>query len=263
LGILLVIGLGGIATLAPVISPFDPTEMHLIPGLVFIAPNSVHLMGTDEFGRDVLSRIMWGGRVSLMVGLVSAAISTLLGLGVGSVGGYYGGKIDNVLMRVVDVFLTIPTFFLILTIVAIFGSSLSNVMIVIGLTSWPSTARLIRAEFLSFKEKEFVQAAKSIGAGDSHIMFREIMPNAIFPAIVNATLQIGSAILLESSLSFLGLGDPNHVSWGFMLNDALSAFMRAWWLSFFPGVMITTVVIAFNLVGDGLNDALNPFLKER
>lgn len=250
--------------LAPYISPYNPFEMHIQDFTrVYLPPDSLHLMGTDQYGRDVLSRIIWGARVSLMVGLAAATISAVVGMSLGAIAGYYAGRVDNAIMRFVDMFLTIPTFFLILTIVAIFGGSLKNVMLVIGLTIWPSTARLMRAEFLSFREKEFVQAARSIGAGDRHIMFREIAPNAIFPAVVNGSLQVGSAILTESALSFLGLGDPNNVSWGFMLNDALGSFLRAWWMSVFPGVMITLVVIAFNLIGDGLNDALNPYLKER
>jgi peptide/nickel transport system permease protein len=264
LGLSMVIAFGSIAVLAPIISPYNPFEMHLQDFTrIFLPPDSLHLMGTDQYGRDVLSRIIWGARVSLMVGLVAAAISAVVGMTLGSISGYYGGRVDEAIMRFVDMFLTIPTFFLILTIVAIFGGSLTNVMLVIGLTIWPSTARLMRAEFLSFREKEFVQAARSIGASDRHIMFREIAPNAIFPAIVNASLQVGSAILTESALSFLGLGDPNNVSWGFMLNDALGSFLRAWWMPLFPGLMITLVVISFNLVGDGLNDALNPYLKER
>jgi peptide/nickel transport system permease protein len=264
LGLSMVVAFGSMAILAPIISPHNPFEMHLQDFTrIFLPPDNLHLMGTDQYGRDVFSRIIWGARVSLMVGLVAAAISAAVGMTLGAISGYYGGRVDNAIMRFVDMFLTIPTFFLILTIVAIFGGSLTNVMLVIGLTIWPSTARLMRAEFLSFREKEFVQAARSIGAGDRHIMFREIAPNAIFPAIVNASLQVGSAILTESALSFLGLGDPNNVSWGFMLNDALSSFLRAWWMALFPGLMITLVVISFNLIGDGMNDALNPYLKER
>lgn len=263
-GLAMVVGFAIVAFLAPIISPSNPFEMHLQGlSLIYNPPGVAHLMGTDQFGRDVLSRIIWGSRVSLLVGFVAAGISASVGISLGSIAGYYGGRIDDIVMRVVDVFMTVPSFFLILTIVMIFGSSLSNVMIIIGLTIWPGTARLIRAEFLSFKEKEFVQAARSIGAGDRHIIFREIAPNAVFPAIVNASLQVGGAILTESALSFLGLGDANQVSWGFILNEAISSFLRAWWLSAFPGLMICLVVISFNLVGDGLNDASNPYLKER
>jgi peptide/nickel transport system permease protein len=263
-GLLMVIAFALIALLAPLLAPYSPYEMHLQDfARIYLSPAEQHLMGTDQFGRDVFSRIIWGARVSLFVGFVSAGISAAVGVSLGSIAGYYGGIVDNAVMRFVDMFLTIPQFFLILTIVAIFGSSLWNVMVVIGLTIWPSTARLVRAEFLSFKEKEFVQAARSIGAGDRHLMFKEIAPNAIFPAVVNGSLQVGSAILTESALSFLGLGDPNQVSWGYMLNDAMGSFIRAWWMSVFPGAMISLVVISFNLLGDGFNDALNPYLKER
>jgi peptide/nickel transport system permease protein len=263
-GLSMVIAFALIALLAPFLAPYSPYEMHLQDfARIYLSPDEQHLMGTDQYGRDVFSRIIWGARVSLFVGFVSAGISAAVGVSLGSIAGYYGGIIDNAVMRFVDMFLTIPQFFLILTIVAIFGSSLWNVMVVIGLTIWPSTARLIRAEFLSFKEKEFVQAARSIGAGDRHLMFKEIAPNAVFPAVVNGSLQVGSAILTESALSFLGLGDPNQVSWGYMLNDAMGSFIRAWWMSVFPGAMISLVVISFNLLGDGLNDALNPYLKER
>jgi peptide/nickel transport system permease protein len=263
-GLSMVIAFALIAFLAALLAPYSPYEMHLQDfARIYLSPNEQYLMGTDQYGRDVFSRIIWGARVSLFVGFVSAGISAAVGVSLGSIAGYYGGTVDNAIMRFVDMFLTIPQFFLILTIVAIFGSSLWNVMIVIGLTIWPSTARLIRAEFLSFKEKEFVLAARSIGAGDRHLMFKEIAPNAIFPAVVNGSLQVGSAILTESALSFLGLGDPNQVSWGYMLNDAMGSFIRAWWMSVFPGAMISLVVISFNLLGDGLNDALNPYLKER
>jgi peptide/nickel transport system permease protein len=263
-GLSMVIAFALIALLAPLLAQYSPFEMHLQDFTrIYLSPDEQYLMGTDQFGRDVFSRIIWGARVSLFVGFVSAGISAAVGVSLGSIAGYYGGIVDNAVMRFVDMFLTIPQFFLILTIVAIFGSSLWNVMVVIGLTIWPSTARLIRAEFLSFKEKEFVQAARSVGAGDRHLMFKEIAPNAIFPAVVNGSLQVGSAILTESALSFLGLGDPNQVSWGYMLNDAMGSFIRAWWMSVFPGLMISLVVISFNLLGDGLNDALNPYLKER
>jgi peptide/nickel transport system permease protein len=201
--------------------------------------------------------------VSLFIGFVSASISAIVGIALGAIAGFYGGKIDNIIMSIVDIFLTLPTFFLILSIAFIFGASIWNVMVIIGLTIWPSTARMIRAEFLSLKEREFVKAARVVGAGDMHILLHEVLPNAIFVAIVNTTLQVAGAVMTEASLSFLGVGDPNSVSWGWMLNDAMKTFRVAWWLSLFPGLAISITVIAFNLVGDGLNDALNPHLKER
>lgn len=261
LGLGLIISLTALALLAPYISPSDPFKMNLNKRM--LPPSFTNLMGTDQFGRDVSSRVIWGTRVSLFVGLVAAGISALVGVVVGAISGYYGGKIDEVLMRIVEVFLTIPTFFLILLILAVFGRNIWLTMAIIGLTYWPGTARLIRAECLSFKEQEFVEAARGVGASDFHIIFREILPNAIFPAVVNTSLLVAQAILIEAALSFLGIGDPNLVSWGWILNDALKVFRSAWWTALFPGVMISITVMAFNLVGDGLNDALNPRLKER
>jgi len=262
-----VIGLGIVilffflAVLAAQIAPYDPFVMD--PGSRLQSPSVSHLMGTDLFGRDIFSRIVYGTRISLFIGFVSATISAVIGIAVGAISGYYGGKLDEVLMRAVEIFIVIPTFFLILIIVAIFGGSIWNVMAIIGLTIWPSTTRLVRAEFLSTKEKEFVTAAISVGSKDAHIILREILPNAVFPAIVNMSLQVASAILTESSLSFLGLGDPNNVSWGWLLKDALRSMRSAWWDSVFPGIFISLAVISFNVIGDGLNDALNPYLKER
>jgi peptide/nickel transport system permease protein len=232
-------------------------------GETYLPPNSDYLLGTDQFGRDVLSRLIWGTRVSLFVGFLSTGIASIIGITLGSIAGYTGGKIDEIIMRLVEIFMMIPTFFLILTVVTLFGSSIWNVMLILGFTGWPGTARMIRAEFLSIKEKEFVEAAKMVGLSNFVIAFSEILPNAIFPAIVNASMRISGAIMTESSLSFLGLGDPNQSSWGWMLNDAMKSFRRAWWLSTFPGLAITITVISFNLIGDGLNDALNPHLKER
>jgi len=262
-GFYFIISMTLVAALAPMIAPYDPFEQYYGVGKQFRPPSLENLMGTDRFGRDVLSRIIWGARVSLFVGFFSTAICMMIGVPFGAVAGYYGGRVDEVLMRVVDIFLVLPTFFLILVIVAVFGSSIWNVMIVIGITTWPNTARLIRAEFLSLKEREFVQSAKTVGADDRHIMFREILPNAIYVAVVEGSLLIASSVLTEASLSFLGLGDPNHASWGWMLNDAMRSMRVAWWESAFPGLVLTLVVTAFNLIGDGLNDALNPYLKER
>lgn len=250
-----------VAASAPVIAPFNPFRMNF--KLLFSPPNSEHPMGTDQFGRDIFSRIIWGTRVSLLVGLVSVGISTLIGVILGSISGYFGGRIDEIIMRFVEIFMMIPTFFLILTVITLFGSSIWNVMAIMGLTGWSGTARVMRAQFLSLKEKEFTEAARAVGTSSSRIIFSEILPNAIFPAIVSASMRISSAIMTEASLSFLGLGDPNQCSWGWMLNDALQSIRRAWWPSIFPGLAITITVIAFNLMGDGLNDALNPQLKER
>lgn len=260
-GLIVIVFFTFVALLSPIISPYDPFKMHFTD--IFTPPSEDYILGTDQYGRDILSRIIWGTRVSLFVGIVSTGISAVIGITLGSISGYVGGRVDEIIMRFVDIFMMIPTFFLVLTVVALFGSSIWNVMAVLGFTGWPGISRLIRAEVLSIKEKEYIEAAKAVGLTDSYIIFNEILPNAIYPAIVTSSMRIAGAIMTESSLSFLGLGDPNHPSWGWMLNDALKSFRRAWWLSTFPGIVITVTIIAFNLVGDGLNDALNPQLKER
>lgn len=229
----------------------------------YISPNFNFPMGTDDLGRDVFSRVVWGARVSLFIGLAAALSSVVISVLIGSVAGYFGGKIDALLMRLTDMFLVIPTFFLVLLIVAMFGRGIWLIIFAIAVTNWPNPTRLLRAEFLSFRERQFVQAAKSIGASRFQIIFREILPNAIFPVIVYFGYLVAGAILTESSISFLGLGDPNTISWGWLLNDALRAFTRAWWLAAFPGIAIALTVISFNLIGDGLNDALNPKLRRR
>jgi peptide/nickel transport system permease protein len=200
--------------------------------------------------------------MSLMVGILAALTSSVIGIAVGAIAGFMGGKIDDVLMRITELFQVMPKFFLALMIAFFFGPSVWNIIFVIGILSWPSTCRLVRAEFLSLKEQEFVLAARSIGARKSSIIFNEILPNASPPVIVNASLQVASAILIEATLSFFGLGDPSWVSWGRMLYDAQRLLRVAWWVSFFPGASIFLVVLGLNLVGDGMNDALNPRLRE-
>lgn len=261
LGMAIIITFIAIAFSAPLISPYDP--WHIDFSQKFQEPGSMHLMGTDQFGRDILSRVIYGSRVCLMIGFVAAAISALIGILMGATSGYFGGKVDDILMRFTEMFLVIPRFFLILLIVALFGGSIWNVMIVIGITSWPGTARLVRASFLSLKEREFVEAARLVGSKDSRIIFKHILPNALSPVIVNSSLRVAGAILSEAGLSFLGLGDLTHITWGQMLNRS-QLFMRiAWWMAVFPGLMIFLTVLSLNLIGDGLNDALNPRLKEK
>ncbi len=257
-----------LAAFANYVMPYDFMGQNLLAPVesnhgVYKAPSAEHWFGTDALGRDVFSRFIWGSRTSIVVGLVAASVSAAVGITLGSIAGYSGGQIDGLIMRITDVFLTLPRFFLVLLIVSIWGRNPKFVMFVIGITIWPSTARLIRAEFLSFKEQDFAMAARASGAGTKHIIFREILPNAAFAAIVNASMQVAGAIMTEASLAFLGLGDPNAASWGWQLQFAMKSIRRAWWVSTFPGIGITLVVVGFNLIGDGLNDAMNPHLKER
>ena len=260
-GLFIIIVLSLVAILAPVISPFNPKSVDMDVRLTGPGALQNYPLGTDQFGRDMLSRLIYGTQVSLLVGFTAAGICTLIGLILGSFAGYYGGRVDDLIMRITDIFLALPGFFLILMVVAVFGPSLSLIILVIGVTVWPSTARLIRAEFLAIREREFVSAAKLSGASNKKIIFVEILPNAIHPIIINSTLLIAGSILMEASLSFLGMGDPNSISWGGMLNDSLVYFRQAWWIAVLPGLAISITSIAFNLVGDALNDALNPRLR--
>lgn len=250
-----------VTVFADFLTPYDPWESRFEDKLQ--PPSWRHVMGTDNFGRDVMSRIIFGSRISILIGFSAAAITIFVGVLVGSVAGYFGGLIDNIVMRITELFMVIPTFFLILLIVAVFGGSVWNVIVVIGITSWPGTARVIRASFLSLKEKEFVEAARLVGSGNFRIIFKHILPNAMGPLIVLTSLRVASSILAEAGLSFLGLGDINFVTWGQLLYKAQIYMRISWWSAVFPGLMIFMAVLAFNLIGDGLTDALNPRLKER
>jgi len=260
-GLAILVTLAFVAVFAQYLFPYNPFGVY--PGSVLLSPSKEYPFGTDDLGRDIFKLVMFGAKISLTVGFSSVIISASIGVAVGAVSGYYGGKIEDLLMRFTDMLLIIPNFFLILLVVAFFGSSIRNVILVIGLTTWPGTARLLRSEFLSLREQEFVEAARIVGASNLRLIFRHILPNAVYPVIVNASLQVGSSILLEAGLSFLGLGDPSLVSWGRMLSIAQLYMRGAWWMAIFPGVAIFITVMAFNLVGDGLNDALNPRLRER
>ena len=226
-------------------------------------PGAQHLMGTDDLGRDIFSGVVYGARVSLLVGLLTAGASTLAGILIGGIAGYYGGKLDDLLMRLTEFFMVIPRFFLALVIVALFGSSIWGIILVLAILSWPMMARLFRAEVLRLKSQEFVLAARGMGCGDLRILFGHILPNALSPVTVNISVQVSYAIILEAGLSFLGLGDPASLSWGVMLANAQQFLRQAWWTATFPGLAIFLAVLGFNLVGDGLNDALNPRLKSR
>jgi len=228
-----------------------------------LPPTANYPFGTDDLGRDIYSNVIYGARTSMMVGLLAAMISVLIGILVGAFSGYYGGKLDDLLMRSSEIFLVLPTFLLALIIVAVFGTNINNIIFAIAIVSWPRTARLLRAEFLTMKEREFVEAARVLGSKHIDIMLSEILPNAIFPVIVNASLEVATAILTEAGLSFLGAGDPNVPSWGLMLNNAQNYLREAWWMAAFPGAMLFLACLSLNLVGDGLNDYFNPRLKER
>ncbi len=246
---------------APLFAPYDPSTIDIKS--ILTGPGFAHPLGTDDLGRDVLSRMLWGGRISLAVGFVAVGIATVIGVVLGSLAGYYGGWVDSVIMRAVDIMLSIPTIFLVLAVIAILQPNIFNIMIVIGLTSWMEPARLIRAEFISIKEREFVLAARAIGAKDRRIMVRHILPNGLSPILVSATMGIGGAILVESALSFLGLGvQPPTPSWGSLLSSGKDNIEIAWWLSAFPGLAILLTVLGYNLLGEGIRDALDPRQQE-
>ncbi len=259
-GLLFVVALALIAIFAKELSPYDPQAIDTYH--ILEAPSQSHLLGTDALGRDVLSRLIYGARISLLVGIVAVGIATAIGTVLGAIAGFYGGVVDMVIMRLVDVMLCFPTIFLIMAVIAFLEPSIWNIMAVIGLTSWMGVARLVRAEFLSLRSRDFVLAAKVIGASDWRILFGHILPNAIAPVIVAATLGVGSAILTESALSFLGIGvQPPTPSWGNMLTAGKDNIEIAWWLSVFPGLAILITVLAYNLLGEGLREVLDPRTK--
>jgi peptide/nickel transport system permease protein len=245
------------AILAPVLYPGDPLSMVARP-LLWPGQNSAFPLGTDSLGRDIAAGLLHGARISLLVGAAATLIGLTLGILVGSIAGYNGGWIDDGLVRLIEVFQTIPSFILLIVLVAIAQPSILTVIWAIGLITWPTIARLVRAEFRSLREKEFVLAARSLGYGHSRIVFREILPNALPPIIVTSSVMVASAILMESALSFLGLGDPNVVSWGSMIGAGRELLRTAWYLTALPGLVIVLAVLSLNLIGDGLNDALNP-----
>lgn len=254
LGILIMVALAAI--LAPVIAPEGPFALG---GPRLAAPGTDgHLLGTDHLGRDILAQIVYGARVSLTIGLVAASISLLVGVLIGSIAGYCGGWVDILLSRLTDMFLIIPAFFLIIVVVATLGSGIGYVMVVIGLTAWPTSARLMRAQALSLRERTFIQALRALGESGPRILVRHIIPNGIQPLIANASLDIASAILIEAGLSFIGLGDPNKATWGRMIFDGRTTITTAWWASVLPGVAIIITVLGFYLVGDGISYVLNP-----
>ena len=260
-GLVMVGGLFVVSLLAPWLAPFDPGFIDLQS--VLMPPSAQHWLGTDPLGRDVLSRIIYGSRVSLKVGFVAVGLATLVGLMIGSLAGFYGGWVDQVLMRLVDLMLCFPSFFLILAVIALLEPSIWNIMAVIGLTGWMGVARLVRAEFLSLREREFVVAARALGASDLRLILRHMLPNALAPVMVSATLGVAGAILTESALSFLGLGvQPPTPSWGNILTAGKDNIEIAWWLSFFPGLAILLTVMSYNLLGEGIREAIDPRLRD-
>jgi peptide/nickel transport system permease protein len=245
-----------VVLLSPLISTHDPNVFG--PDALNKIGENGHLLGTNHLGQDIFSMIIHGTRTSLKVAIISALISGMLGILIGGVGGFFGGRVDQVISEKINIFMMLPTFFLILLIISLFGNSITNVMIVIGLTTWPSNAKLMRAQALSLRERTFVRSAVAMGENRRQILFKYIIPNGIFPVVANTTMGMSNAILTEASLSFLGLGDPNVISWGQMIYTGKAYLTSAWWISTFAGLAIVITVIFFYLLGDGLNHVLNP-----
>jgi len=252
-GIGIVLFFAIVAVFAPLIAPHDPGQIDIEN--ILTGPSRQHLLGTDSLGRDLFSRMVYGTRISLLVGLIAVGISAIIGILLGSLAGYYGRWVDVLIMRFVDIMLCFPTFFLILAVIALLEPSIVNIMIIIGVTSWMGVARLIRAEILSLKERDFIYAEKAIGASDLRIIVRHLIPNAIAPVLVSITLGIAAAILVESSLSFLGIGvQPPTPSWGNILSEGKSVMGAAWWMMLFPGLAIFITVLGYNLLGEGIRE---------
>ena len=258
LGIFVLATLALLSAAAPIVSPYDPDKTQLLA--LYEPPSFAHPFGTDDLGRDLATRILYGGRVSLSVGLLAVTVAVSIGTLVGVVAGYYGGWIDSLLMRFVDMMYSLPRLFLLILFGVFFkGMTIGVIVLVLGVLSWMTTARLVRASFLSLKQREFVEAARSVGATDRRIIVRHILPNSLAPIIVAATLGVAAAIIAESTLSFLGLGiQPPTPSWGNMLNHATTDMDKAPWIAIFPGLFIFLAVVSINFIGDGLRDALDP-----
>lgn len=256
LGIVILIAAG-----ASLLFPDDPFKL---VGKSMSAPGeNGFLFGSDTLGRDVAAGMAHGARVSLLIGLLATTVAVTLGVVLGAMAGYFGGWVDDILMRFTEMFQTIPSFIFAILIVAIMKPSIQSVILAISVVSWPAVARLVRGEFMAMRNREFVQACHIIGMNDWRIMIREILPNCLSPIIVTGSLMVATAILIESGLAFLGLGDPNIISWGFQIGAGRSVLRSAWWVCTFPGLAIMLTVLAINLVGEGLNDAMNPRLRER
>jgi len=262
-----VLGLGILFTIlfmAATAHLFYPEDPFRLVGRPLSGPfENGFLLGSDSLGRDVASGIVHGAKTSLLIGLIATLVSIFIGIFFGAFAGYFGGRVDDLLMRITEIFQTIPSFIFAILLVAIMKPSIFSIVIAIAVVSWPGVARLVRGEFLSLKNREFVQACHTIGMSDLRVMLREILPNCLSPIIVIGSLMVATAILIESGLAFLGLGDPNIMSWGFQIGAGRTMLRSAWWVCTFPGIAILITVLAINLIGEGLNDALNPRVKER
>lgn len=261
-GSVLVLSLFVVSLLAPWLAPYDPNAIDL--NNILAPPSAAHWFGTDQLGRDVCSRMIWGAGISLKVGFVATGIAIVIGTILGAVAGYYGGWVDALIMRFVDIMLCFPTFFLILAVIALLEPSIWNIMIIIGITGWMGITRLVRADFISLKQRDFILAARAIGASDLRIIFIHMLPNAMASVLVAATLGVAGAILTESALSFLGIGvQPPTPSWGNILTAGKDNIDIAWWLSLYPGLAILLTVLGYNLLGEGIRDSLDPRLRRR
>jgi peptide/nickel transport system permease protein len=261
-GLAIIVLLYLVALLAPIIAPHDPIAQHDIARTAYLSPQVGNWLGTDRFGRDVLSRIIYGARISLSIGFIATLISITIGTLLGALAGYFGGKVDTLIMRFTDMVLAFPRLVLLIMIVALFGPSITMIILVLGLTQWPGTTRIVRGDVLSLREREFIHAAQALGMGRARIIGRHLVPNVMAPVIVAATLGIGNTIVMEAGLAFLGLGvQPPTPTWGSMVAEGRDNLLGAWWVATFPGLVIVLVVLAFNLVGDGLRDALDPRLR--
>lgn len=260
-GLVLLLIIVVVSFAGPWIDPADPFEIRAAP---LTPPFSAEAwLGSDYLGRDVFTTLVYGGRVTLVIGAFAALLSVVIGITVGAFAGYYGGKVDAALMRIVEFFQVLPALLFAMVVVSLFSPTLVTVTIAIGIITWTGTARLTRAEFLKFRSLEFVRAERAIGARDSRIIWKVILPNALPPLVVSTALSVGIAILFQAGLAFLGLGDPNEMSWGLMIGSSRDYILSCWWAVAFPGVAIFLTVLAVSLIGDGLNDALNPKLRER
>ncbi len=258
-GVIIILSLA--AAFAPFISTHDPAAINIKDAL--LGPSRQHFLGTDQLGRDIFSRMIYGSRVALSIGLVAVGIAAIIGIVLGSIAGFYGGWIDSLIMRFVDIMLCFPRFFLILSVVAIVGPNIFNVMVIIGLTGWMGVARLIRAEILSLKSRDFISASRALGANNFHIIFRHLIPNGIGPVLVSFVFGVAGAILTEAGLSYLGLGvQPPKASWGNILFEGRAVLGVGWWMILFPGLAILITVLSFNLFGEGLRDIINPRTRE-